>query len=75
MTIAEGQAIRDQKDVEQQIYKTVINISVEVKVASLRMRQRAGDVAHAARPVIMRALVKSMWRHLMKRIAVVIDFL
>jgi hypothetical protein len=37
------------------------------------MRGRVGDVACAARRVIMRELVRIMWKHLMKRVAVKID--
>jgi hypothetical protein len=43
------------------------------EVRSLRMRRRDDDVVYAARLVIMLELVRSMWKHLMKRIAVKIN--
>ncbi|OAQ60909.1 ankyrin repeat domain-containing protein [Pochonia chlamydosporia 170] len=68
ITIAEGQALQDQNDVEEQIKQEDRQIR-----GRKPMRQRDGDVVYAARPVIMRELVRSMWKHLMKRIAVKIN--
>jgi hypothetical protein len=45
----------------------------KLEVGSQGMRRRPGDVVDAANPVIMRALVRLLWKHLMKRIAMNID--
>ncbi len=55
ITIAEGQALQDQKDIQQQV-----QIFAKAEVGSQGIRRSAGDVVCAASLAIMRALVRSL---------------
>ena len=69
MTIAEGQALQEQKDVRQQVEQE----TGRAKVESQGMKRKAGDVECAASRGIMRELVRLLWNQRMKRIAMKIN--